>query len=270
MKKIAIVLLALVICSTAWANFPQRLLSVIGGNTDYTQDANVVGAWFMNENNTTEQDETSNNNDLTQNSGNVAEDADVPSGYSGTSRLFIDDNADYLEGADGDELDINGAEAAATFCGWVKYNSIANNEFEWLFGKMKFSNDKQYNVYARGTGTNQFQFRAMVSNDGSTEAIASNGTYSTGTWYHVCGRHDPTANEIQLVVDGSEVAQTAHTTGIYNSTAVFTIGHTDGGGNNDAADAYIDEVIVFDSVKTDAEITDIMNNGIDGSKGAND
>ena len=97
--------------------------SVLGAvATDYTADANCVGAWFMNESlaGGDEDDQSSNNADLVETSGDIPTDAEVPAGYSGTSRLFARVGTEYLGHADGESTDINGINTMSIVV-WVRF-----------------------------------------------------------------------------------------------------------------------------------------------------
>lgn len=237
------------------------------GGTNYTQDANCKGAWYMNcaDNET---DRSGESTDLTETSGDIPTSADVPSGYAGTSRDFELDDSEYLAIADGGVLDINGADQSVSFCMWVKFETWAASV---RIGGKKATSQVQYYFGTTGAVPNVY-FQFAVSADGTAEASAYNSglSISTGTWYHLAGVYNDT--DVRLYVNGelssSANNPTAHTGGIFNGSAEFRIGATPT--PSGYFDGLLDEVIVFNRALSAAEILDIYTNGISGNKGGSD
>ena len=73
--------------------------------TDYTADANCMGAWAMSTSNGDETDLSGEGETLTQ-SGTILTSVTVPAGYDGTSRDFERGSSEFLEHADGGSTDI--------------------------------------------------------------------------------------------------------------------------------------------------------------------
>ena len=258
------------------------LISTSNGGTDYTQDANAMGVWYMNgadggDGSQTETDRTGNGNTLSPSVGDtITDSADVPSGYSGNSRDFELSDSEYLNIADGTELDISGADQSISFGCWVKFESEPGNGiFMYLISKYDASgNQRQYALTALGDGSG-FAFRFLKSND-STSGGSSNGvsttinSYTTGIWYHVVAVYNDT--DMRLYVNGSlDCTPLAETGGIYNSSSEFRLGATGTGGSSGSYfDGLIDEPFVFDDELTSAQVAEIYSSGISGNKGGND
>jgi hypothetical protein len=67
-----------------------------------------------------ETDRSGEGETLTETSGTIPTSADVPSGYSGKSRDFEQEDTEMLAHIDGGSTDINGADQALSICFWVK------------------------------------------------------------------------------------------------------------------------------------------------------
>lgn len=235
--------------------------------TDYSQDANCMGAWYMNggasANGDDETDRSGEGQTLTETSGDIPNSASVPSGYSGTSRDFEFGESEYLAGSTSGSLDITG-HTGLTVAAWVK----VENDTGPAHIVSKWDNVATYRQYAlRIIIDNNFEF--AVSNDGSTTVkVTATTKFSTGTYQHVVGVHDPDNDELRIYVDGSsDATPQAHSTGIYAGNAAFSIGVENA---QLYYDGLMDEVIVFNRVLSPAEILEIYNNGISGNKGGND
>jgi len=271
MKKL--LLISLIFCfGFTQAPHLKRIARENSVGTDYTADANCMGAWFMNgglgANGDDETDRSGEGETLTETSGDIPNSATVPTGYSGTSRDFTDGETENLEHADGGSTDINGANQSMSFCAWYRMENDTSDHQTLMNKGMSDANEHQFGIWYDDTNNN---WRFEISNDGSTDVKCKGATGRTiGTWQHVCGVYNDT--DIRVYIGGSLDSNgadnpIAHTDGIYNGSSAFDIGRT---GAVDEADGLIDEVIIFDRALSAAEVLDIYNNGIDGTKGAND
>ena len=270
MKKLILALfIILFLTSTVFAE-SLVIRKVSAGGKNYTKDANCMGAWFMDDS-TTEIDETTNGNDLTVSAGDtIPTSATVPTGYSGTSRDFEQDDLEYLTIGDGTELDIYGADAKISMVAWIRVEEVANDE--WLTFVNKFGSgayEAQYEIAVVGTGTNTFKIGCALSSDGesATFAYSTSTNLATGTWYHVaCVSNDI---DIRIYVNGSlNCTPGSHTAGIWNGADPFYVG-----ANVDYSEYYdglLDEVAVFNRELSSTEVNEIYTYGISGNKGGSD
>jgi hypothetical protein len=239
------------------------------GGTDFTQDANCMGAWYMN-GSTTETDRSDSGEDLTQYSGTIPTSADVPTGYSGTSRDFeLGDSEDLQMGTDGTDLDINGADQAITVACWIKSETTDYTQSVHVVGKYYATNGgRQYRL---GITTGEVvEFR--LSSDG-TASVAAVGVTNVcdGAWHHIAGVYNDT--DIRLYVDGVLDSNgtnnpITYSSGIYNSAAYFYIGSQEYALN--FFDGLIDETIVLNRELSASEVSELYTNGISGNKGGSD
>lgn len=256
---------------------PDKVSGVAGlatAATDYTQDANCLGAWYMNlDAAVSETDRTSNGNDLAVSaSDEIPRSATVPSGYSGYSRDFELGDADYLSIADGTELDINGADAQISIGCWIKVETApADTVAAYAITKHNPStNNRQYGLMLLGTGSNQFKIAFVLSADSTSGTTASdvlNSTTTTlaeGTWYHIVGVYNDT--DMRIYINGSlDCEPAAKTDGIFNGTAPFYISFP-----VQLIDGLVDEPFVFNRALSATEANNIYSDGISGDKGGSD
>ena len=131
------------------------------------------------------------------------------------------------------------------------------------------------------TGSRQHVFQQTGSNDNRVIAINSGGsltsrlggsgsdhvsgvTLSTGTWYHIALVHDNSANTLKWYVNGTE-QNTNTSVDVPSNTGTFYLGT-----NSDANDKYfngqIDEVRIWNDVRTAAEISDNKDDELAGNE----
>jgi hypothetical protein len=270
MKKLYIIaVVAILFCFGAGkiGIIQQQHLAVIAKKNvvgvDYTQDANCMGAWAMSNNGGNETDLSGEGETLTQTSGTIPTDASVPSGYAGTSRLFVQSDTEYLMHADDGSTDIGGSDPndqELTICAWVNFTADPGDDAP-VVRKYLIEQHRQYQLF-QDHSESAMSFR--VSNDGDAYPTVTGTTdvaADTGTWYHVCGVSNDVV--LTLYVNGSsEGTPQSHTSGIYNGNAEFHVGVNQS--------SRIKEVIVFDRELLSAEILNIYNNGMCGDSGACD
>lgn len=237
-----------------------------GGATDYTADPNCVAAWYMN-GTSVETDRSDNSEDLTASGTAPSQNSDVPSGYSGYSRLFVEASTTYLTHADGGSTDISGANQAISYCCWIKFVTVDSGC--GFIAKYTPTSDKQYCMFFAQLAD---QIKIILSDDGSTqtECLSSVGSadFSSG-WHHFAVVYNDT--DIRFYFDGvldSNGANNpkAYTSGLYDGGGAFYLGRTD----TVYLDGYMDEAIILNRALSAVEVVEIYTHGIDGTKGGND
>lgn len=248
MKKLVLILFLLL------------LFSAPAFATNYTQDANCMGAFLM-EDATTETDVSVNGNTLSVSAGDtIPQSADKMFGTY--SRDFEIADTEYLEHADGLSTDISGVNQAVSVVVWVKRESDQAT-FEAICGKWDtVGNQRQYGIWVTDSDIGNFS----VSPDGtsaSARACASTSTVVVGSWTHLAGVYNDV--DVRLYYNSVlESAPTAHVSGVYGGTEPFQIGRYTGATTR-RWDGLIDDVGIFNRALTSVEVSDIYTNGLVGS-----
>jgi len=147
--------------------------------------------------------------------------------------LDFDGTGDYLSRSDESGLDIIGTESyvapaarGLTLGGWFWLDDLLSIKALMFKGNTTAA-QSAYEIYVATISGNTH----MRVSTGATyiQAILLNGMSSTGTWYFVCGRYDP-STEVKVWVNG----QTTETTvsvpaSLQNSSLDFAIGATSAG-----------------------------------------
>ena len=278
MKKaiLSIALVLIAFANIAWMGAHTAMQKTVRGY-NFTTDANCAGAWYMNEDAATaENDESSNNKDLAVSAGDEAtRSATVPTGYAGYSRDFeYTTEEDYLTLADeGGSLDINGADAKVTVACWFKPESVQAATVHNLIGKYDATgNQRQYKISITGDAeADGYTITGWVSADSTSggtgqdiPATTANFTVASG-WHHVAMVCDD--SNLYLYVDGvQDCSPEAHTGGIFNGNVAFQVARA----TVNTFDGLIDECIVLNRALSAAEVAELHRNGISGNKGASD
>lgn len=242
-------------------------------HVDYTADANCMGAWFLN-GTTTETDRSGEGGTLSVSAGDtISRSTDVPSAYGGYSRGSTFADQESLYHANNLSTDITG-DTDLTIVGWMKLGT--DNRCYITTKYDPASTQRQYELVYRQEDN---AMAGYISDDGSTYAKAIGGTgYSTlgGSWHHVAMTYDDSATEITIFIDAAidssannpkDTSGTA--TSIYASSAPFGLfGRPDTPAESSTCE--LDEVAVFNRELSLSEIQEIMDYGLDGTRGAND
>lgn len=267
-KLIAILFVFMLCVSQASAQgvyFGRHKVVSGGGGTDYTQDANCVAAFYMNSS-TTETDRSGNDADVTVGFGTPETNNDVPSGYSGTSRVFSSAGEEYLVHADGKSTDISGADQNISIAFWIKItNQVATTDYRLI---TKAAGDEQYRIYYDNS-EEKVVFRLSANGTDETQADGPAIDIGDGSWHHIACVYDDSLGTGNMIVYVDDTAGTTvnYTSGIYNGTSSFYIG---GRGRTYNLEGKIDEIIILDRSLSATEVSNIYTDGIDGTKGGKD
>lgn len=146
-------------------------------------------------------------------------------GKIGNAAQFTAANFEALSHAD--DATYSTGDIDFCFAAWSYLDTIHNGT---ILSKYQISgNQREYLLYYNQNdhATNN-RFSLSVSNNGTTITTvdANNfGAASTATWYYVIAWHDSVNNQIGISVNDSTPNTTAHTTGVFDGTAVFNIGY---------------------------------------------
>jgi len=234
-----------------------------GGGTDYTADAHCMGAWYMNSANA-ETDRSGESADLTED-GDIPTNVTVPSGYSGTSRVWS--TAEFLYDEDGGSTDISGTAFSAV--AWVRMTTAGANRV--IIAKYNASSQRQYQLIYRSTEDALCGYIGYNNGDTACKAEGAATNVDDGNWHHVAMTFNGSTVTVYLDGDvdsnGADNPVTCSQT-MNNEAERFCIGAYDGGTSNWIGE--IDEVAIFDKVLSEANIEEIITYGISGNKGGSD
>ncbi|OGK19984.1 hypothetical protein A2866_06240 [Candidatus Roizmanbacteria bacterium RIFCSPHIGHO2_01_FULL_39_8] len=118
--------------------------------------------------------------------------------------------------------------------------------------------NQEYTLYYDSVD-DRFEFQISDGSTSTTVGAASLGSPSAGTWYHVAGWYDSTANYVGVTINGAYTDKTSQTTGSQNTAGQFTVGANRIGSSHHAGE--IDEVKVYRYLRTTKQIVEDMNAG---------
>jgi hypothetical protein len=138
-----------------------------------------------------------------------------------------------------------------------KWDDNGNDERSWIF----------YVSEAAGTYYISFYNSSTGGGGGDIANVYVTWTPSTATWYHLAMAYDASAGTVDFYVNGSlqGTQQSGSKTSLYNSAAPFQIG-----ARNDPRTEYfdglIDEVRVWDDIRTSGELLANYNTHLVGNE----
>jgi len=139
---------------------------------------------------------------------------------------------------------------------WANFASVPTNRVLGLASKDN-TNERSFDLrYIQNTGVN-----FLVSTNGINTAATPyypKASISAGQWYHFVGVYD--GSNVLLYVNGVPIGSpTALTGSLQNTTSEFFIGKRGFGTTNTGFDGKLDEIGIFNTALTDAEIQSIYN-----------
>ncbi len=174
------------------------------------------------------------------------------SGKFGNGADLEASSSQYFTIADGScpNLEITGSK---TWGAWVKPESIGS----WQYIMSKFHNASQLGVRMGITdgGLARFQCKGLTTN----EAVNGVTVLQTGIFYHVVGVYDSAAGKLRIYVNGTKEAELTASGSSSDSNTAFDIGTNSGDQHLEPFDGVVDDVFIFNSALTDAEIQSLAN-----------
>lgn len=160
-------------------------------------------------------------------------------GNAGTIAFWYNGNAAWSDGTDRMLFDAS--------------NELGNN-----------ANDKHFYLVKGDSGRLRFAFE----NSGDTDYEARDPTgrnFAAGTWHHIAVTWNVGADVARLYLDGVQVATSAATSGTLGNTATLylgdqrnAVGGTPGDFTTNSANGYIDEVRIYSSALSAADVAGVM------------
>ncbi|WP_165864010.1 LamG domain-containing protein [Capsulimonas corticalis] len=163
--------------------------------------------------------------------------------------------AGYMSAASGV---INTSSSFTVAC-WAELNNTsAYEDFLTVDGANVSAFYLQYNA---GNGKISFNRLASDSVSAASTIAAASAAPSTGTWYHVVGVYDATAQTISLYINGA-LQQTASFTTPWNGTGSLLVGRGLFSGNaTDYLNGVVDNARVYNSALTAAQVSTLYSSG---------
>lgn len=216
-------------------------------NSELPQAASVVARWDLTEDGATRYDRKGTNH-LTD-TNTVASAA----GLSNNAKFqrcaqFVAANSEGLTAAD---ASWNSPTGAFTLAMWYQPKADDNGA---LFSKYEETGSQQSFHANRVAASDKMNFSIYLA--GSNKSVASATSMNVDTWYHVAFVYEP-STRITIYVNGVEDAENTTTihASISDTTAPFWLGRGNTVGQLNAADAYMQDTVFWNTNLTDAEAT---------------
>lgn len=209
---------------------------------------NLIAYWKLNETSSTRSDSVGTNHLTDVNS------VGTNGGKRGKSALFVAVNAQYL--TINDNTDLSTGDIDFTLAGWIRLTSKSAimRWGKWQTGAL------EYNI-AYHTSDDRFRFEVSANGTSTGASVVANnlGSPTVEQWYFLVVWHDATGNTINIQINNGTADSTAHSGGVFDSTAPFRIGS-----NGDGATYWngrVDELGFWKRVLTANEKTTLYAGG---------
>ncbi len=168
--------------------------------------------------------------------------------------LSFDGDNDHVIIDDADELDITGA---ITLEAWVNLTTTPSSDNEGIVSKyLAAGNEQSYSLEINTSGNAQL---AISANGSNRAEVVGSLIVPTGEWTHIVGAFEP-SGRMAIYVNGildNEITSGIPTT-IYSGSADVWIGASEVINADNAIEASVDEVRIWDVARTTVEIQDNM------------
>ena len=228
------------------AEIKANMHSELSGN-----ESNLIAYYDFNEGTgTSVADKSSNSNNGTMN--NMESDDWVSNGlFSQNYALEFDGSNDYIQVTDDNALDIS---SSLTISAWIYPTAIANKD--GIISK-RTSTENSGDWAFRLTGAAKLKF-LIWDGDASNGSTSSTNAVSTNTWTHIAFTHDNSSNTTKFYINGSlDATGTGLSKNLAGNNSNLFIGW-DGQQGDKYFTGKIDEIRIWDDVRTQAEIQDNM------------
>lgn len=242
MKRILLLILFLLLSSPADA-------------TDWTADANCMGAWLMEVDEDPLTDSSGEGNTAALDSANnpdylTADPPDSGDNFNGTSIGYYDFSGDFATM----NASMMESKSAITTVSWIYLDTQSNEDA--LIGK-----DNSYRVYLPDSGRELATYIKASNNDYSIYRANDDNYFTTGSWQHAATTW---ASPHTHVFYKNGVAAVS-------IVAIYVVGNPASNADNASSfmfgednqlDGKMDETAMFDTVLDGTDINDIMDNGL--------
>lgn len=162
-------------------------------------------------------------------------------------------SSQYASIADTASLSITGDMSGEA---WIKLESDTGAN-QTIFSKWTDNGNQRGYILRIGSGLTSLNF--IASDTGADPTVSTSTisyTFSTGTWYHVAFAYDASAGSVDFYVNGIQqgTTQTGARTSLYDNTSAFAIGTRFSTVATEFFDGVIDDVRVWNDIRTATEI----------------
>ncbi len=200
-----------------------------------------------------------------------------PAFAANTKSISFDDTDEYLYTPDSASLSITGDMTVEM---WVKFNDFSETWDGILVSKYgDYSSGSNYQRawqfgYYRDPATGYNFFNTRTSTDG-LETVSLHRAYplATSTWYHLVFIYDASEGYIDIYAaedDDSEHffigTEARHKTSLKDTTSQFEIASSDGAQHSSHIDGFVDDVRVWNKVRTIEDIDNDFKTELTGSE----
>ena len=186
----------------------------------------------------------------------------TPSGLAAIGKvLSLDGDGDYVEIVDSPTL--NSLDTQITIEAWIKADWYPGEWMSIIFKGDEREQDCANRSFAFWLNHNGYiYFTSAPTGSGEIVLSSPGGSIQLCTWYHIAGVIDAVNHTMKLLINGNEVASTSYGDSIRTSALPLRIGwHHEGEACGDCKyfAGLIDEVRIWNIVRTEEEIQDAMN-----------
>lgn len=193
----------------------------------------------------------SSSNDLTDNNTVAA-----AAGKIGGGRDFESTNSEFFNLAFNSTFATGNIDFEWSI--WVKFESLSATQIIICQGQDVTTTNINYVLFFSSVSS-RLVFR-VVGGVTTTSVTANNfGALSTGVWYHVRVKHDPTADQISIAVNNGTPNTAAHSAGVNASAGTLYIGTDTIAGRY--LDAVVDMPYLFKGSLSTQDRADLYNSG---------
>ncbi len=179
----------------------------------------------------------------------------------GSGAHFTRTNSEHLDAGSSNNLDFGDEDFTIAF--WASLDSKPAGA-QTIVSKFREGTNRQYFVDFESVGD---RFRFLVDSDGTsgTTIVSANnfGSPAVNTLIFVVAWHDSIANTINIQVNNGAANSAAHSAGVFQGSALFSLGsYQDSGGSAiELFNGIADEVAVWNRTLTSTEKEELYNSG---------
>ena len=153
------------------------------------------------------------------------------------------------------------SSTAFTVALWFNASSLSTTNFPQIFAMTGLNAESDLRIEILPTAGPTFTFRSIYNFSASYVGPTTSSSYNIGTWIHLAAtvQTSSTSNVITLYVNGSFVGNTSSTTNTPRTFSILTLGSFCDGKFLNAFNGSIDDLRIFNTALTAAQVQAIYN-----------